>query len=140
MCGIHFSLKSLSVGLMSPWGVAQQLKRARRDKIALFFLYSIITFSADSDSDQIDLICYLISPTPMLTAMMGYKNQLRILLVTFISVQFSHSVVSDSLQPQERQHTRLPCSSPILEFTQTQSVESVIPSNHLILCHPLLLH
>ena len=140
MCGIHFSFKSLSAGLMSPWGVPQRLKRARRDKITLFFLYSIITFSADSDSDQIDLICYLISPTPMLTAMMGYQNQLRILLVTFISVQFSHSVVSDSLQPQELQHTRIPCSSTILEFTQTQSVESVIPSNHLILCHPLLLH
>ena len=74
MCGIHFSFKSLSAGLMSPWGVAQQLKRARRDKITLFCLYSIITFSADSDSDQIDLICYLISPTPMLTAMMGYQN------------------------------------------------------------------
>ena len=29
-----------------------------------------------------------------------------------ISVQFSHSVVSDSLQPHEPQHTRPPCSSP----------------------------
>ena len=28
------------------------------------------------------------------------------------SVQFSHSVVSDSLQPHELQHARLPCSSP----------------------------
>ena len=25
------------------------------------------------------------------------------------------------------------------EFTQTESIESVMPSNHLILCHPLLL-
>ena len=29
-----------------------------------------------------------------------------------ISVQFSHSVVSDSLRPQESQHTRPPCPSP----------------------------
>ena len=29
------------------------------------------------------------------------------------SVQFSHSVVSDSLQPHGLQHTRLPCPSPI---------------------------
>ena len=29
------------------------------------------------------------------------------------SVQFSHSVVSDSLQPQESQHARPPCTSPI---------------------------
>ena len=30
----------------------------------------------------------------------------------FSSVQFSRSVVSDSLQPHELQHTRLPCPSP----------------------------
>ena len=30
------------------------------------------------------------------------------------SVQFSHSVVSDSLQPYESQHTRPPCPSPTL--------------------------
>ena len=30
----------------------------------------------------------------------------------FKSVQFSHSVVSDSLWPYEPQHTRLPCPSP----------------------------
>ena len=31
---------------------------------------------------------------------------------TFSSVQFSHSVVSDSLRPHEWQHTRPPCPSP----------------------------
>ena len=31
---------------------------------------------------------------------------------------FSHSVVSDSLQPHGLQHTRPPCPSPTLEFTQ----------------------
>ena len=31
---------------------------------------------------------------------------------TQYSVQFSHSVVSDSLQPHESQHTRPPCPSP----------------------------
>ena len=30
----------------------------------------------------------------------------------YISVQFSHSVMSDSLQPHESQHTRPPCPSP----------------------------
>ena len=30
----------------------------------------------------------------------------------FSSVQFSHSVVSDSLRPHEPQHARLPCPSP----------------------------
>jgi len=32
--------------------------------------------------------------------------------VTFSSVQFSHSVVSDSLRPHESQHARPPCPSP----------------------------
>ena len=32
--------------------------------------------------------------------------------VQFSSVQFSHSVMSDSLKPHELQHTRPPCASP----------------------------
>ena len=32
--------------------------------------------------------------------------------ITFSSVQFSHSVVSDSLRPHESQHARPPCPSP----------------------------
>ena len=36
----------------------------------------------------------------------------NLLLYQFSSVQFSHSVVSDSLQPHESQHTRPPCPSP----------------------------
>ena len=38
---------------------------------------------------------------------------------TIVSVQFSRSVVSDSLRPHESQHVRHPCPSPTLEFTQT---------------------
>ena len=51
----------------------------------------------------------------------------------FTSVRFSHSVVSGSLQPHGLQHRRLPWS---LVLT---SIVSVMPSNHLILCRPLLL-
>ena len=47
--------------------------------------------------------------------------------------------MSDSLRHHELQHNRPPCPSPTLEFTQTMSIESVMPSNHLILCYPLLL-
>ena len=56
------------------------------------------------------------------------------------SVQFSHSVVSDSLQPHEVQHARPPCPSPTLEVhSNSCSIESVMPSSHLILYCPLLL-
>ena len=57
----------------------------------------------------------------------------------FSSVQFSHLVVSDSLRPQESQHARPACSSPTPRVHSNTSIESVMPSSHLILCHPLLL-
>ena len=44
--------------------------------------------------------------------------------------------MSDSLQTHGWQHSRL-VDHQLLEFTQTH--ELVMPSNHLILCHPLLL-
>ena len=37
------------------------------------------------------------------------------------------------------QHTRLPCPSPSQSFPNFMSTESVMPSNHLILCPPPLL-
>jgi len=39
-------------------------------------------------------------------------SQMHVINQLFSSVQFSRSVVSDSLQPHESQHTRLPCPSP----------------------------
>ena len=52
---------------------------------------------------------------------------------------FSHSILSDSLQPHGLQHQAS------LSFTVSRSllklmfIESVMPSNHLILCCPILL-
>ena len=51
----------------------------------------------------------------------------------------SHQVVPDSLRPHGLQHTRLFCSSPSPGIAQLMSIEQVTPSNHLILCCPLLL-
>ena len=50
------------------------------------------------------------------------------------SVQFSRSVVSDSLQPHELQHARPPCPSPTSGVYPNSR-----PSSHFILCRPLLL-
>ena len=58
--------------------------------------------------------------------------------VSVHSVQFSHSVVSDSANPWTAAHQAS------LSITNSQSlckfmfIESVMPSNHLILCCPLL--
>ena len=65
---------------------------------------------------------------PMIKLNLYIRNQL---------VQFSCSIMSDSLQPHELQQARLPCPSP------TPGVHSnSCPSSrwcHLILCRPLLL-
>ena len=56
--------------------------------------------------------------------------------VTIESVQFSRSVVSDFLRPHGWQHARPPCSSPAPRAFLNSCPST---SNHLILCHPLLL-
>ena len=48
--------------------------------------------------------------------------------------------MSDSLRPHRLQHARPPYQSPNSQSPlKFMSIELVIPSNHLILCHPLLL-
>ena len=64
-----------------------------------------------------------------------YRYRPVLLGLCFSSVQFSCSVVSDSLRPHKLQHA-ITNSRSSLKLT---SIESVMPSNHLILCHPLLL-
>ena len=59
--------------------------------------------------------------------------------VQFSSVQFSHSVVSNSLRPHGLQHARPPCPSPVPGAYSNMPIELGMPCNHLILCHPLLL-
>ena len=47
--------------------------------------------------------------------------------------------MSDCLQPYRLQYTRLPCPSLSPSLLKLVSIESMMPSNHLILCRPLLL-
>ena len=59
------------------------------------------------------------------------------------SMTFQFSSVAQScptLRPHESQHTRPCCPSPTPGFhSNSTSIESVMPSSHLILCRPLLL-
>ena len=57
----------------------------------------------------------------------------------FTVSQFSHSVMSNSLRPHVLQHAGLPCPSPTRSLLKLLSIKSVMPSNHLILCCPLVL-
>ena len=62
-------------------------------------------------------------------------------MYTHISVQFSSVAQScpTLCDPMDHSMPGLPVHHQLPEFTQTLSIESVMPSNHLILCHPLLL-
>ena len=55
----------------------------------------------------------------------------------FSSVQFGCSVMSNSLRPHGLQHTR-PAITNSRSLLKLMSIKSVMPSNNLILCHPLL--
>ena len=78
------------------------------------------------------------------------RNRKLIEVIQFSSVQFSHSVLSNSLWPHGLQHARLPCPSPILsELTQTHVhwvSDAIQPSHPLsslspyITLHCRLLH
>ena len=59
-----------------------------------------------------------------------------LLLFQFSSVAQSCPALCD---PKDCSTVGLPVHQQLPEFTQTMSIESVMPSNHLILCHPLLL-
>ena len=57
----------------------------------------------------------------------------------FSSVQLSHSVLSDSATPQTALHQASLSITNSRSSLKLISIELVMPSNHLILCHPLLL-
>ena len=60
-------------------------------------------------------------------------------LTFLLIVQFSRSVVSNSVTPWTAAHQASLFITNSQSLPKFMSIESVIPSNHLILCHPLLL-
>ena len=66
--------------------------------------------------------------------MLEWRNVAMLTCIFISSVQFSRSVMSDSLRPHKSQHSRPACPSPT-PGVHTNSC----PSSRLILCRPLLL-
>ena len=60
-------------------------------------------------------------------------------LLPINSVQFSHSVMSVSAIPWTSAHQASLSINNSQSLLKLMCIESVMPSNHLILCHPLLL-
>ena len=61
------------------------------------------------------------------------------ILSNLSSVQFSRSVMSDSATPWNATHQVSLSIANSRSLFKLMSIKSVMPSNHLILCHPLLL-
>ena len=106
----------------------------------IFYLDWILDLFLIVKVSEIHVICYLLvtftTPTP---SRMSEELMTKTPRKYLSSVQFSHSVESDSLRPHESQHARPPCPSPTPGVYSDASIESVMPSSHLILCRPLLL-
>ena len=60
------------------------------------------------------------------------KKALKCVIISFTSVQFSPSAMSDSLRPHESQHASLPVHHQLPEFTQTHvhRVSDAIQPSH----------
>ena len=90
-------------------------------------------------TENLCLYLYYMFPYGEMHIIKTCKYMYLYISIYWIYVQFSRSVVSDSLRPHGLQYTRLPCLSPTLEFAQThvhQFGDAIQPSH---LCHPLLL-
>ena len=62
-----------------------------------------------------------------------------VLFLVIKAIQFSHSVVSNSATPWTAACQAFLSITNCRSLPKPTSIESVMPSNHLILCHPLLL-
>ena len=67
----------------------------------------------------------------------SYKGNIR--PRTEFSVQFSHSVMSNSVTPWIAAHQASQSITNSWSLLKLMSIELVMPSNHLILCHPFSL-
>ena len=110
-----------------------------------FFFAFTAWLSACGKSPSFWPISAFDAPSSLRLIISGFKVRDVRLFLTLehlaVTIQFSCSVVSDSLQPHGPQHARPPCPSPTprVRSLTLMSIESVMPSNHLILCSPLLL-
>ena len=66
-------------------------------------------------------------------------NSAHAIYILGTKLLFSHSVMSSSLRPHGLQHARLPLSIVSRSLLKLMSIELVMLSKRLVLCHPLLL-
>ena len=72
------------------------------------------TLKAESEEELKSLLMKVKEETEKVGLKLNIQKMKIMAFVPISSVQFSHSVVSDSLRPHESQHARPPCPSPTL--------------------------
>ena len=131
-------MKIMASGPITSWEIDGETVESVSD-----FIFGGSRITADGDCSH-EIKRRLLLGRKVITNLEGILKSRDITLPTKFclvsSVQFSHSVVSDSLRLHESQHTRPPCPSPTPRVhSDSTSIESVMPSSHLILSRPLLL-
>ena len=108
-------------------------------------LYDVVLASATQQCKSAPITCvappsWVSLPSPPLWVITECQAGLPVLDSSTSSVQSSSVAQScpTLCDPHGPQHARPPCPSPAPR-PKPMSIESVMPSNHLILCHPLLL-
>jgi len=94
------------------------------------------TFMAENEEELKSLLMKVKAESEKVGLKLNIQKTKIVLSSPISSVQFSRSVMSDSLQPHESQHARPLCPSPT---PGVHSDSRPSTSSHLILCHPLLL-
>ena len=87
-------------------------------------------------------LCLLASPVPTRFPLGSREARIQergLLSVQFSSVQFSRSLVSDSVIPWTAARQASLSITNSRSLPKLMSIELVMPSNHLFLCRPLLL-
>ena len=84
-------------------------------------------------------LCLLASPVPTRCPLGSRESCIQERGPLVCSVQFSHSLVSDSAIPWTAARQAFLSITNSRSLPKLMSIESVMPSNHLILCRPLLL-
>ena len=93
------------------------------------------------DGETVETVTDFISLGSKITADGDCSHEIKrhLLLGRKVLTNLSCSVGSDSLQPHGLQHARPLSITNSQSLLKLKSIESVMPSNHLILCRPLLL-
>ena len=80
--------------------------------------------------------CSALSLKPEQDYLFNFPNIRPLLLESIHSVQFSRSVMSNSLRTHGLQHARLSCPSPTRSLLKLMPIKLVMPSNHLLFLLP----